>query len=82
MDTLGYLLALRATLATEQDRAQVEALVEAVQKASGESVELAYVDRGYTGEEPTEWIEACGIRLAVVSTQTRSAALCFCPGAG
>jgi transposase len=66
VDTLGHLLALRITPATEQDRAQVGELAEAVQKATGESVELAYVDRGYTGEEPAEEAEARGIRLEVV----------------
>jgi transposase len=49
VDTLGHLLALRVTPATEQDRAQVEALAESVQEATAESVQLAYVDRGYTG---------------------------------
>jgi transposase len=66
VDTLGRLLALRVTSATEQDRAQVEALAEAVQGATGESVELAYVDRGYTGEEAAEKAESHGIRLEVV----------------
>jgi len=65
VDTLGHLLALRVTPATEQDRAQVGALAEAVQEATGESVELAYVDRGYTGEEASA-AEAHGIRLEVV----------------
>ncbi len=41
VDTLGHLLALRVTPATEQDRTQVEALAEAVQEDAGESVELA-----------------------------------------
>ena len=36
--------------ADEQDRAQVAELAEAVQQVTGESVELAYVDQGYTGE--------------------------------
>ena len=66
VDTLGHLLALRVTPATEQDRAQVGALAEQVQGATGESVELAYVDRGYTGGEPTEAAKARGIRLEVV----------------
>jgi transposase len=66
VDTLGHLLALRVTPATEQDRAQVGALAEAVQEATGESVELAYVDRGYTGEEASAAAEAHGIRLEVV----------------
>ena len=47
LDTLGHLLTLRVTPATEQERTQVEALAEAVQEATGESVELAYyVERG------------------------------------
>jgi len=66
VDTLGHLLALHVTPATEQDRAQVEELVRSVQEATGESVELAYVDRGYTGEEPAEAAKANGIRLELV----------------
>jgi transposase len=66
VDTLGHLLALHVTPASEQDRAQVEKLAEAVQEATGESVELAYVDQGYTGEEPAEAAEEHGIRLEVV----------------
>jgi transposase len=66
VDTLGHLLALHVTCATEQDREQVRVLTEAVQEATGESVELAYVDRGYTGEEAAEEGEARGIRLEVV----------------
>ena len=64
--TLGHLLALRVTPATEQDRAQVGALAEAVQEASGDVVELAYVDRGCSGEEAASKAEARGIRLEVV----------------
>jgi len=37
-----------------------------VQEATGDSVELAYVDRGYTGEEPAQAAEERGIRLEVV----------------
>ena len=66
VDTLGYLLALRVTPAAEQDRAQVEELARFVQEATGESVELAYVDQGYTGEESAEAAKASGIRLEVV----------------
>jgi len=66
VDTLGHLLALRVTPATVQDRAQVGALAEALQEATGESVELAYVDRGYTGEEASAAAEAHSIRLEVV----------------
>jgi transposase len=48
--TLGHLLALHVTAADEQDRAQVEWLAEDVQRITEDSVELAYVDQGYTGE--------------------------------
>ena len=66
VDTLGYLLALHVSPANEQDRAHVAALAEAVQRVTGESVELAYVDQGYTGKQPFEDAEAQGIQLEVV----------------
>jgi transposase len=66
VDTLGHLLAAHVTPAAAQDRAQVGRLAEAVQEATGESVELAYVDQGYTGEEPRAEAEGRGIRLEVV----------------
>ena len=59
-------MALRVTPATEQGRAQVGALAEAVQEATGESVELAYVDRSYTGEKPAAEAEQWSIRLKMV----------------
>lgn len=66
VDTLGNLLALLVTPANEQERAQVEELAKAVQEATGESVELAYVDQGYTGDDPREAAKKHGIRLEVV----------------
>jgi transposase len=66
VDTLGHLLALRVTPANEQDRAQVGALAEAVQAATGGSVELAFVDQGYTGEPAAAAASAHGIKLEVV----------------
>ena len=50
VDTLGHLLALHVTPADASDRDRVAALAEAVQEVTGDSVELAYVDQGYTGE--------------------------------
>ena len=67
VDTLGHLLAARSTPANAQERAQVEALAAEVQEVTGNTVELAYVDQGYTGEEPAEAAEAHGIELRVVS---------------
>lgn len=66
VDTLGHLLALFVRPANEQERAWVGELARAVQEATGESVELAYVDQGYTGERPAEEAEAHGMRLEVV----------------
>ena len=66
VDTLGHLLALHVTAADEQDRAQVEKLAEAVQEITGESIELAYVDQGYTGENAAQAAEQHGVRLEVV----------------
>lgn len=66
VDTLGQLLALHVTPANDQDRDQVETLAAAVQDATGESVTLAYVDQGYTGETSKTAATAHGIALAVV----------------
>jgi transposase len=66
VDTLGHLLALIVTSASAQDRAQVAALSEAVQAATGSSVEVAFVDQGYTGAEPSEAAQAHGMQLQVV----------------
>jgi PP-loop superfamily ATP-utilizing enzyme len=41
-------------------------LAETVQEATGESVELAYVDQGYTGERPATQAQTHGMRLEVV----------------
>src|SRR6185437_12991023 len=66
VDTLGHLLALKVTPANEQDRTQVGELARAVQTATGENVQLAYVDQGYTGEQPTTDALEAGIKLEVV----------------
>jgi len=70
VDTLGQLLAVLVTPANEQDRAQVAALAEQVQAATGDSVEVAFVDQGYTGEQPAADAQAQGIRLEVVKLPT------------
>jgi len=66
VDTLGHLLALLVTPANEQDRAQVGQLAQAVQEATGETVQVAFVDQGYTGDEAAQAAEEQGIRLEVV----------------
>ena len=70
VDTLGQLLAVVVTPANEQDRAQVAALAARIQQATGESVEVAFVDQGYTGDQPAANAEAHGIRLEVVKLPT------------
>ena len=66
VDTLGQLLALRVTPANEQDRDQVAKLTAQVQAVTGQSVEVAFVDQGYTGEAPEAAAAEHGIRLEVV----------------
>ena len=66
VDTLGHLLALHVTAASEQDRAQVEQLAQQVQATTGGTIEVAFVDQGYTGDEAAEAATASGIRLEVV----------------
>lgn len=66
VDTLGHLLALHVTSADEQDRQQVRALAEEIQEVTGGTVELAFVDQGYTGDQPASDAAAAGIELSVV----------------
>jgi transposase len=66
VDTLGHLLALHVTAANAQDRAQVEQLAEEVQAVTGDAVEVAFVDQGYTGDQPAEAAAAHGMHLEVV----------------
>jgi len=66
VDTLGYLLSLHVTAADEQDRQEVGKLAKDVQKQTGKSVELAYVDQGYTGDRPAEAARKHAIELSVV----------------
>jgi transposase len=66
VDTLGHLLALVVTPANEQDRSQVAELAAQVQEATGEMIEVAFVDQGYTGEQASEAAKAEGMKLEVV----------------
>ena len=70
VDTLGQLLAVLVTPANEQERAQVAALAEQIQAVTGETVEVAFVDQGYTGEQAAQDAAAQGIRLEVVQLPT------------
>ena len=58
VDTLGHLLALHVTPASADDRAEVGRLAQAVQASTGQSVDLAYVDQGYTGRKAADAAKA------------------------
>jgi transposase len=66
VDTLGLLLTLQVTAANEQERAQVGALAQEVQDITEHSVEIAFVDEGYTGEQAQQDAAAHGITLHVI----------------
>jgi transposase len=66
VDTLGNLLALKVTAANEQEREQVAELAAKVQEVTGRTVEIAFVDQGYTGENAAQQASDHGIQLQVV----------------
>jgi transposase len=66
VDTLGHLLTLHVAAADEQDRARVKQVARDIQRVTDESVKLAYVDQGSTGEKPAVAAEKEGIKLEVV----------------
>jgi transposase len=66
VDTLGHLLALHVTPANQQERAQVAELARQVQDVTGQTVELAYVDQGYTGDQAAADATVHGIQLEVI----------------
>jgi transposase len=82
VDTLGHLLALMVTPANEQDRQQVEELARQVQDVTGQSVEIAFVDQGYTGDQPQQDAAQFGIQLEVVKLPDASVGLFFSPAGG
>lgn len=69
VDTLGHLLALVVSPADEGDRQRVGDVLEAVQQATGEVIEVAYVDQGYSGEAAAGEGAGYGVRLEVVKLQ-------------
>ncbi len=66
VDTLGHLLALHVTPANQQERQQVDELAAQVQEVTGDSVEVAFVDQGYTGDQPAQDAARYGIDLIVI----------------
>ncbi len=66
MDTPGHVVALHVTPADVDDRAEVGRLSATVQAGTQDSVELAFVDQGYSGPKPAAAASAHGIALEVV----------------
>jgi transposase len=66
VDTLGNLLALKVTAANEQEREQVAELAAKVRDVTGGTIEIGFVDQGYSGENAAEQASAHDIRLEVV----------------
>jgi transposase len=60
------MLATQVMLANEQERAQVGALAQEVQHATGETVKVVFADQGYTGQDAVEAAQEEGIELQVV----------------
>ncbi len=57
------------TPANEGDRTAVAELTRQVQEVTGDAVQIAWVDQGYTGEEPAQAAEQNGIELVVVKLE-------------
>src|ERR1700712_182828 len=66
VDTLGNLLALHVTPASIDERVEVGRLTKTVQAVTGDSVEVAFVDQGYTGKNAAAAAAANGVELVVV----------------
>jgi transposase len=66
VDTLGNLLALRVTPANVDDRDEVGPLTQEVQVVTDNTVEVAFVDQGYTGPKAAEAAAANDVELIVV----------------
>ena len=82
VDTLGTLLALHVTPADVGDRTAVARLAADVQDATGDTVTLAFVDQGYTGEAAAMAAQAEGLPCTSSSCLKPSSDLFCCPDAG
>lgn len=83
VDALGRLLALHATPAAADDRAEAGRLASAVQEAAGEDVEAASVDQGHARRRAEQAAAARTASGPESSAATKpSAASWRCPAAG
>jgi hypothetical protein len=63
VDTLRHFPAMHVTPANADDRAEVGQMAKAIQAATDQSVEVAFVDQGYTGDRPAKAAQEHGIEL-------------------
>jgi transposase len=70
---------LHVTPADIQHRAQVAQLATQVQDVTGDAVEVAFVDQGYTGDRPAQDAAAHGIQLDVVKLSEASKGFILLP---
>ena len=79
VDTLGQLLSVVITPANEQERAQVGELCRQVQQVTGQTVQVGFVDQGYTGEETAYEAAVHDIDLQVVKKPEGQTGFVFLP---
>lgn len=79
VDTLGHLPALTVMPVDQGNREQVAALAAEVQQVTGNTVESAYVDQGYTGSNADEAAQQHGSRLEVVKHPMAKRGFVFLP---
>ena len=82
VDTLGHLLTLHVTDADEQAPAQVEQLARAVQEVTSNTVEVGFVEQGYTGRETADQSAKQGLTCWWTSIQKQKNDSCCCRAAG
>jgi transposase len=63
VDTLGHFLDMHVTPPNADDRAEVGQMAKAIQAATNQSVEVAFLDQGYTGDRPAKAGQEHGIEL-------------------
>ncbi|BAV63064.1 IS5 family transposase [Sphingobium cloacae] len=66
VDTLGHLLALHVTPASAEDRGEVDRRTRTIQIVTGDHVDIARVDQGYTGARAADAAARHGITLEVI----------------
>jgi transposase len=69
VDTLGYSLAMESSPADEQDRTHAAPLIEKMQDATGGSIEIAYADQAYSGQDTAQAVAEKGVVLVIVKRE-------------